>query len=109
MQASHQQAGPPDLKTKASFEKFLKPGAMHSARWMAKLIYSLEVVLLGSAISELPKGAVCSTSQMEKLKRFMEAMVFIYIPWWLTCSSSSLAPIHDLSLLMDLNSWGTKW
>ena len=45
---------------------------------------------------------------MEKLKRFVEAMVFIYIPWWLTCSSSSSAPIHDLSLLMDMNSWGDQ-
>ena len=42
---------------------------------------------------------------MEQLKRFVKAMVFIYIPWWLTCSSSASAPIHDLSLLMDLNSW----
>ena len=66
------------MKTKASFEKFLNPGVIHSARWMAKLIYSLKVFLLGSAISKLPKGAVCSTSQMEKLKRFVEAIVFIY-------------------------------
>ena len=36
-----------DSKTKASFEKFLQPGATHSARWMAKLIYSLKAVLLG--------------------------------------------------------------
>ena len=42
---------------------------------MAKLIYSLKVVLLGSAISDLPKGTVCSTSQMEKLKIFVKAMV----------------------------------
>ena len=62
-----------DSKTKASFEKFLKPGAMHSARWMAKLIYSFKVVLLGSTTSDLPKGTVCSISQMKKLKRFVEA------------------------------------
>ena len=33
-----------------------KPGALHKARWMSKLIYALKIVLLKSQISDLPKG-----------------------------------------------------
>ena len=38
-----------------SFTGFLRPGAMHTARWMAKLIYSFKIVLLKEKILELPK------------------------------------------------------
>ena len=38
---------------------FRYPGALHRARWMAKLLYALKMIMLGDKIeNELPKSAV---------------------------------------------------
>ena len=39
-------------KTKATFKTFRKPGALHKARWMSKLLYSIKMDLLGSNICD---------------------------------------------------------
>ena len=41
------------------------PGALHKARWMAKLLYCLKILLLEAKISEeLTKGAIFSQGQL---------------------------------------------
>ena len=51
---------------------FKRPGALHKARWMAKLIYSIKIVLLSENISyELEKDAVLTNPQLLKLQRFV--------------------------------------
>ena len=97
--------------------KFIKPGALHKARWMAKLLYSIKMVLFQEKIhSELPPGFVfegpstmskrksrkCKakqTSQVEKLVRFFKFVVAAYIPWWITCGSATDAAEHDIYFL----------
>ena len=46
-----------------SFTGFLRPGAMRTARWMAKLIYSFKIVLLKEKILEPPKGSILAAQQ----------------------------------------------
>ena len=37
---------------------FRRPGALHKARWMAKLIYALKIILLEPHVTDLPKGRI---------------------------------------------------
>ena len=97
-----------DEETLASFEKFLKPGAVHSARWMAKLLYSVKGVLLAPSISKLPPGTVFGRGQLEKLQAFVKFSIFVYLPWWLSCHSSTSASLQDLLLLQKLSKWEDK-
>lgn len=72
-----------------------KPGATHKARWMGKLLYALKIVILEKAIAKIsPKPY--SRHQIEKIKRFTNFLVHIYVPWWFTCSTSATAPSNDL-------------
>ena len=48
----------------------LKPGALHKARWVAKLLYAMKMVLLSSKIEvELPPSAVFEASKGKWRKR----------------------------------------
>jgi len=78
--------------------KFKRPGAMHKARWMAKLLYSTKIVLLESQIGSLPPGSIATKSQIVKLREFVTFACLIYSPWWNTCATASDAPWNDLSL-----------
>jgi hypothetical protein len=76
------------------------PGAIHRARWMSKLLYSMKIVLLSDKIlAELPEGAVFRVGQLAKLQRFVRFVVVVYIPWWISCSQACDAPVNDLKLL----------
>lgn len=81
------------------------PGAMHKARWMAKLLYSIKMVLLETQIDGLPKGSVTTRHQSRKLREFVNFVCLIYAPWWLTCSSAVDAPWHDIVLFRRLISY----
>jgi len=45
-----------DHTTKTNFAALNRPGALHKARWMSKLLYSIKMSLLGSSISNNLKG-----------------------------------------------------
>ena len=79
-----------------------KPGACHKARWMAKLIYSLKMILLSKQINKLGSKTVFRTGQYEKLVRFVEFFIVLYLPWWITSSCPSTAPQNDVKLLKSL-------
>ena len=81
-----------------NFTGFKRPGALHKARWMAKILYCIKIVLLDTKIMEFAKGKIVSTTQMKKLKQFVQFVIYCYIPWWLTAPVSSAAPSNDLKL-----------
>ena len=86
------------LQKKDRCTKLLKPGAMHKARWMSKILYAIKMVLLQEQIAELPKGTVATKHQLEKLTEFVIFVCFVYIDWWLKCQSVKTAPFLDLNL-----------
>ena len=82
--------------------KFRRPGAVHKARWMAKILYAIKVVLLEKQISLMPKGTITTQTQQLKLRRFVTFVCLIYARWWIICTSAVDAPWHDLCLYNDL-------
>ena len=60
---------------------FRRPGALHKARWMSKLLYTLKMDLLSQKIcDELPRGTVFGVSQREKIHRFAQFAVYSWTP-----------------------------
>ena len=54
---------PPEIKLDDN--SFQRPDALHKARWMAKLLYSLKMVLCKNKLeNELPKNTVVVSHQM---------------------------------------------
>ena len=47
-----------DPAAKRNFASFNKPGAMHKARWMSKILYAIKLDLLGSKLSNNLKGNI---------------------------------------------------
>ena len=82
--------------------KFKQPGALHKARWMAKLLYSIKICLLEAQISQLPQGTITAAHQVPKVREFVIFATLIYSSWWLTCTSAADAPWHDLNLFHKL-------
>ena len=76
-----------------------KPGATHKARWMGKLLYTLKLVILKGAVAQ---EKLATISQLTKINRFVKFVVFVYIPWWFTCSNSTGAPSNDLLLYKNI-------
>lgn len=75
--------------------RFMSPGAMHHARWMSKVIYSLKVIMF--------KGQFKLTSREEK--GLLDVCVFavrIYLKVWISAPEAPSAPYNDLLLLKSL-------
>lgn len=93
--------------------RFMKPGAIHKARWMAKLLCGYKLVLLEDKIlKELPPGTIfigggkstrrrsgTDRVQQKKLVKFVNFIVAVYVPWWVTCGSATDAAEHDIIFL----------
>ncbi len=83
--------------------QFNQPGALHKARWMAKLIYSIKILLFSEKIRlEIGSGVIISKTQLAKLHKFVKFAVYVYVPWWLTCPVASAAPLNDLKLISNI-------
>ena len=65
-----------------------RPGALHKARWMAKLLYSLKIALFEKDISELPSGTVKTRQQVPMIRVFVTFVTHVYSIWWLTCKNT---------------------
>ena len=76
--------------------KLRRPGAIHKARWMSKILYTLKICLLKEQIKQLPKGTVTTPQQQTKFNDFAMFIVYVYADWWLQCSSPSKATWLDL-------------
>ena len=83
--------------------KFVKPGAVHRARWMAKQLYCYKLVMLKDF---LPTGIV-SKYQTQKLQRFVDFCTFVLYPWWFNCPLAASAPRHDLALMDAIKKYDT--
>ena len=64
---------------------FKWPGALHKARWMAKLLYTLKLALMEQHIALLPQGTITTRQQVPKIQEFANFITHIYATWWLTC------------------------
>ena len=81
---------------------FRRPGALHKARWMAKLLYSIKICLLEQHIAKLPSGTIVTACQIAKIRDFVNFATLIYSTWWLSCNSAVDAPWNDLKLIHSL-------
>ena len=77
---------------------FKKPGAIHKARWMAPVIYTLKMFLFRHHIDK-------TESEKKDLERFVKFIVFVYIEHWILCGFASDVTIMDLKLFKDMISW----
>ena len=86
--------------------KIKTPGALHKARWMAKLLYSFKIILLSNKIeTELPRGAVYSSGVLKKITKFVKIVLLQYVSWWIDSTSSINAPINDFNLLCAIRNY----
>lgn len=81
---------------------FKRPGALHKARWMAKLIYSIKICLFEQQIQDLPRGTITTLQQVSKVRDFVNFVTLIYSTWWITTNSMEDAPWNDLTLYQSL-------
>ena len=76
-------------------------GAMHKARWMAKVIYSIKMCTLENQLKLLPKGTIATEHHLAELKEFV-IFITVYSKWWFLCPSVTDASWHDLYLIKDI-------
>ncbi|KAJ8369049.1 hypothetical protein SKAU_G00090770 [Synaphobranchus kaupii] len=81
---------------------FQRPGALHKARWMAKLLYTLKLALMEQHIVLLPQGTITTRQQVLKIRAFANFITHIYATWWLTCDTAVDAAWNDLTLYHHL-------
>ncbi|KAJ4925994.1 hypothetical protein JOQ06_008179, partial [Pogonophryne albipinna] len=84
---------------------FQRPGALHKARWMAKLLYTLKLALMKQHIALLPQGTITTRQQVPKIRAFDIFITHIYAKWWLTCEKSVDAAWNDLTLYHHLQAY----
>ena len=77
---------------------FLKPGAVHKARWMGKQLYCYKMVMLRK---HLPMELISST-QLDKMQRVVTFLTHVYNIWWFQCPLATSAPRLDLELVKNL-------
>lgn len=74
---------------------FQAPGAMHHARWMSKIIYSLKVFMFRSQFK-------LTSLEENGLREMCKFTVNLYLKAWFTAPLATSAPRNDLRLLNDL-------
>ena len=84
---------------------FKRPGALHKARWMAKLLYSIKLCLFEKQIADLPAGTITTEKQVPKIREFVTFVTLVYSSWWMTCTSVTDAPWNDLQLISKLKQY----
>ena len=57
---------------------FKKPGAVHKARWMAKILFTIKVCLFEQQICDLPRGTIITKQQLPKLYSFVCFVTLVY-------------------------------
>ncbi len=63
-------------QTEASFS-FKRPGALHKARWIAKLTNSIKITLMEEIINNLPSGTIATKRQLIKIRDFVNFITFL--------------------------------
>jgi hypothetical protein len=75
---------------------FRPPGAMHHARWMSKVLYSLKIFLFQNVFKLTP-------SEDNALSQITVFIVKIYVRVWFAAPLSISAPNADFGLLQELH------
>ena len=81
--------------------RFYKPGALHQARWMARVIYTIKICLFRSQFS-------MNKRELTAMQRFALFSVRVYIRAWFQAPLAAAAPSNDLSFLKQLISYEDK-
>ena len=75
------------------------PGTLHKARWMAKILQCLKMVLLLKDITtKFPSRAIFSKGQLQNIYRFADFVVYIYVSSWFTLGVPQDAVANDLNI-----------
>ena len=80
-----------------------RPGALHRARWMAKIIYAIKVFLFRNQ-----DKFKLTRNELSKIKRFVEFSVSTYVAPWYKAPNPTAAPTQDLALLKELVAYPDK-
>ncbi|KAL1378520.1 hypothetical protein pipiens_015530 [Culex pipiens pipiens] len=78
---------------------FKKPGPIHHARWMAKMLYAIKIYLLREqgCLFELTR------EEVKQLKRFVRFGTLLYVKPWLQAPLGVDAATNDLNLWNSIN------
>ena len=78
-----------------------KPDAYHRARWMAKVIYTLKIILFREQFALIER-------EKRALIRFTTFIVTTYVEPWTSAHCSTSAPATDLALVKALAAYRNK-
>lgn len=81
---------------------FRVPGALHQARWMAKAIYALKIVLFTQQLLNFPGITKKELSGMKQIGYFV---CLVYVRFWHESVISRWAPKNDLDMIQILDSY----
>ncbi|KAG0710863.1 hypothetical protein GWK47_021923 [Chionoecetes opilio] len=73
------------------------PGALHRARWMARIIYALKMILFREQLT-----GVVTPREMSALQRFSSLATEIYVLRWFESTVPAYAPANDLGFARDI-------
>jgi len=74
---------------------YMKPGAVHQARWMACNLYAGKMFMFSKEMSY-------NEETFEHLRRINVFLNLFYVPLWMRASSGADAPYYDLQLFHDM-------
>ena len=78
--------------------KFIHSSALHRARWLARVIYAIQIFLFR-------KQFPLSRSELNNLTKFTAFVATVYVTAWFSASSAVSAPAGDLKFLQSLVSY----
>lgn len=79
-------------------KRFMVPGAVTNARWMAKAIYALKSYLFRHQMN-------IEEPFLGRLRRFSLFISYIYVRYWNWCPNVFNAPLNDLRFLKELEKY----
>ena len=81
-----------------------KCGSVSKARWMAKIIYTLKMVLCWPKIKH---EGILHQDKFVDLLKFVNFVVYIYIEQWFAAPLPTQAPLNDLTFRKKLVHYST--
>lgn len=81
--------------------RFMQPGAVHRARWMARVIYAIKICLFQAQF-------VMTKREQLGINRFARFAVTVYVQFWFSAPDVVKAPANDLRLLQQLASYSDR-
>lgn len=86
------------LGVKKTIWIFHPPGAIHRARWMAKIIYTFKIYLFRSQLQ-------LTEIELYGIKDFLLFICKVYLKHWFLAPSATAAPNNDLKLLKSIDNY----